>query len=70
MKEILGRLLNKETLERETMRKILIGITQERYTTESITALLTALAMRGVTIDELLGFRDGILATCVPALLD
>lgn len=37
---------------------------------EQITVLLTGLQMRGVTVDELLGFRDGILATGVPAILD
>ena len=70
MKDILNRMLNHEELSREEMKQILIGITQSQYPTEQITALLTALQMRGVTVDELLGFRDGILETGVPALLD
>lgn len=70
MKEILSRLLNNEHLERNTMRNIIIGITENRYPTEQIAALLTCLQMRGITVDELLGFRDGILETGVPALLD
>ena len=69
MKDILNRMLNHEELTREEMKQILIGITQSEYPTEQITALLTALQMRGVTVDELLGFRDGILETGVPALL-
>ena len=69
MKDILNRMLNHEELSREEMKQILIGITQSEYPTEQITALLTALQMRGVTVDELLGFRDGILETGVPALL-
>ena len=69
MKDILNRMLNHEELSREEMKQILIGITQSQYPTEQITALLTALQMRGVTVDELLGFRDGILETGVPALL-
>jgi len=69
MKDILNRMLNHEELTREEMKQILIGITQSQYPTEQITALLTALQMRGVTVDELLGFRDGILETGVPALL-
>ena len=48
----------------------MIGITKQEFPEEQITALLTALQMRGVSVDELLGFRDGILATGVPALLD
>ena len=69
MKDILNRMLNHEELSREEMKNILIGITHSDYPTEQITALLTALQMRGVTVDELLGFRDGILETGVPALL-
>lgn len=70
MKEILSKMLNNETLSRDTMHDILIGITKDAYPTEQISALLTGLQMRGITVDELLGFRDGILETGVPALLD
>ena len=70
MKLILERVLNQEALTREETKDILIGITQERYAKEQITALLTALQMRSITVDELLGFRDGILETGVPAILD
>ena len=70
MKGYLFRLLNQEQLSREEMKTILVGITHSEYPNEQITALLTALQMRGVTVDELLGFRDGILETGVPALLN
>ena len=70
MKEILTKLLNHEELSREEMKNILVGITHSEYPTEQITALLTALQMRGITVDELLGFRDGILETGVPVPLD
>ena len=63
MKDILNRMLNHEELSREEMKNILIGITQSEFPTEQITALLTALQMRGVTVDELLGFRDGIVTS-------
>ena len=62
-------MLNHEELTREEMKNILVGITQSEYPNEQITALLTALQMRGVTVDELLGFRDGILETGVPVPL-
>ena len=70
MKEILTKLLNHEELSREEMKKILVGITRDEFPPEQVTALLTALQMRGVTVDELLGFRDGILETGVPVPLD
>ena len=63
MKQALQKLLNHEELSREEMKTILVGITHSEYPNEQITALLTALQMRGVTVDELLGFRDGILET-------
>ena len=69
MKDILNRMLNHESLSREEMKEILVGITHSDYPNEQITALLTALQMRGVTVDELLGFRDGILETGVHAPL-
>ena len=55
MKGYLFRLLNHEELSREEMKTILIGITQSEYPNEQITALLTCLQMRGVTVEELLG---------------
>ncbi len=70
MKTQLTKMLNHEELTRHEMLNILIGITEEKYPTEQIAALLTGLQMRGITVDELLGFRDGILATGVPAILN
>ena len=69
MIEILGKILNHEELTREETKNVLIGITQSQYPTEQITALITGLQMRGITVDELLGFRDGILETGVPVPL-
>lgn len=70
MKEVLNKMLNHEELSRTETRDIIVGITKDEFPTEQITALLTGLQMRGVTVDELLGFRDGILATGVKAMLD
>ena len=70
MKEVLNKMLNHEELSRTETRDIIVGITKDEFPTEQITALLTGLQMRGVTVDELLGFRDGILATGVRAILD
>jgi anthranilate phosphoribosyltransferase len=70
MKNILKKMLNHEELTREETKNIIVGITKEAYPEVQIAALLTGLQMRGVTVDELLGFRDGILATGVPVRLD
>lgn len=70
MKQALNKLLNHEQLTREETKEMLIGITRGEYPTEQIAAWLTELAMGGVTVDVLLGLRDGILETGVPAPLD
>ena len=70
MKLILEKVLGGEKLSRQETKDILLGITRDEYPSEQISALLTALQMRGVTVDELLGFRDGILETGVHAVLD
>uniref|UniRef100_A0AB33JCX1 Anthranilate phosphoribosyltransferase n=2 Tax=unclassified Prevotella TaxID=2638335 RepID=A0AB33JCX1_9BACT len=70
MKDVLNRLLNHEILSREETKNVILGITRSEYPREQVTALLTGLQMRGVTVDELLGFRDGILETGIPALLN
>ena len=63
---IFNQLLNHEELTREQAKEILIGITKGELNDAEISALLTAIQMRGITVDELLGFRDGILETGVP----
>ena len=67
---IFERLLDHQELTREETKQILVGITEGQFTTEAITALMAAIQMRGISVDELLGFRDGILATGVPVPLD
>jgi anthranilate phosphoribosyltransferase len=70
MKNLLSKMLDGEYLSRQEMHDILVNITKEKYPTVQIAALLTGLQMRGIAVDELLGFRDGILETGVPAILD
>ena len=63
MKQYLTQLIEGETLTRTQTHDILLGITRQEYNDCQIAALLMALQTRGVTVDELLGFRDGLLET-------
>ena len=63
MKQYLNQLIEGESLTREQTHELLLGITREQYNDCQIAALLMALQTRGVTVDELLGFRDGLLET-------
>ena len=65
MKEILDRLLNHEELTREETKNILLGITRSEYTIEQISALLTALQMRGISVEER---HTGNRSTRAPAM--
>lgn len=67
--QIFNRLLNHEELQREETKNLLVAITQGELNDPEVAALLTAIQMRGITVEELLGFRDGILETGVPVPL-
>jgi len=63
MKRYLLKLIEGATLSREDTHDIMLNMTKEAYNEQQIAALLMALQMHGVTVDELLGFRDGLLET-------
>lgn len=70
MKKYLTKLIDGETLSHDETYDIMLGITMEKYNDCQISALLMALQTRGVTVDELLGFRDGLLQTGKRVYLD
>ncbi len=63
MKEYLMKMVEGQTLTRQEAHDVLVGITQEKYNDCQIAALLMGMQTRGVTVEELLGFRDGLLET-------
>ena len=66
MKAILSRLFNHEELTSEEAKTLLLNITQGQYNDTQIAALLTVFQMLGIKVDELIGFREALLATRVP----
>ncbi len=65
MKKLLYSLFNRETLTREDACQTLLKIGNGDYSTAQVTAFMTVFQMRGITLDELAGFRDALLQTCV-----
>lgn len=63
MKQYLLKLIEGETLSQEDTHNIMLNIVQEQYNVQQIAALLMAIQTRGATVDELLGFRQGLLET-------
>ncbi|MBO7365736.1 MAG: anthranilate phosphoribosyltransferase [Bacteroidales bacterium] len=66
MKTYLNKLLRHGELSADETRQILLDITEEKYPSEQIASLLAMLQFRGVTIDELIGFRQALMETRVP----
>ena len=66
MNNYLSKLLNREDLTSDDTREILLNITKEMYPNEQVAALLTMLRYKGVTVDELIGFRQALMDTRVP----
>lgn len=66
MKQILSRLFNHEELSSSETWQIMLNIAQGQYPEAQIAALLTAFQMRGITVDELIGFREALMQTRVP----
>jgi anthranilate phosphoribosyltransferase len=65
MKKILQRLFEHKTISREEAKEIMLNIAKGVYNDTEITAFITVFLMRSVTIDELQGFRDGLLELAV-----
>lgn len=58
MKAILSRLFNHEELTRKEAKNLLLNITRGMYNDAQIAALLTVFQMRGIKVEELIGFRS------------
>lgn len=70
MKSILNHLFEHKTFSRGQSKEILTNIAQGKYNTSQMAAFMTAYCMRMITVDELEGFRDGMLELCLPIKLE
>lgn len=70
MKKILQLLFEHKSLSRQQAHEVMLNMAKGTYNETEITALITVYLMRSITIEELQGFRDGLLELCVPVHLD
>lgn len=70
MKKILQRLFEHKTLSQQEAKEIMLNIARGAYNDTEITAFITVYLMRSITIEELEGFRDGLLELAVPVDLN
>ena len=64
MKEILNRLFNHEQLSTEEAYNTLTSITQEKFPFAQVAAFLGVFNMRGISVEELSGFRNALVDLC------
>src|SRR5215203_3129231 len=65
MKKILQYLFEYKTLGQSHAKEIIINIGKGIYNETEIASFITVFLMRSITIEELQGFRDGLLELCV-----
>jgi anthranilate phosphoribosyltransferase len=65
MKKILNHLFEHKTFSREESKEILTNITLGKYNASQMAAFMAAYCMRSITVEELEGFRDGMLELCL-----
>src|SRR3954454_2675856 len=70
MRKILQHLFEHKTLSQEQSQEVMLNIAKGVYNDTEITAFITVYLMRSITIDELQGFRDGLLELAVPVDLN
>jgi anthranilate phosphoribosyltransferase len=66
MKEILNFLFEYKRLTEQEAEEVLTEITSGKYTDAEIAAFITVFNMRTISIEELAGFRNALLKSCLP----
>lgn len=66
MKEILNYLFEYKRLNIKEAEDTLLEITSGKYSDAEIASFITVFNMRKISIEELTGFRNALLKTCVP----
>lgn len=70
MKAILDHLFEQKTFNQAESKEILKNISLGKYNSSQMAAFMTAYGMRGITVDELQGFRDAMIELCIPVNLN
>ncbi len=70
MKNILNTLFEYKTLDKNTAKEVLTAMAQGAYNNSQVAAFLTVYMMRSITVEELEGFREAMLALCLPVRIE
>lgn len=66
MKKILNQLYDHEKLTTDQAREVLVNISKDAYNPAQVASFISVYLMRGISVDELQGFRDALLDLCIP----
>jgi anthranilate phosphoribosyltransferase len=67
MRDVLNHLFNHQNLTQADAKEILTNIAKGGiYNPSQVAAFLTVFIMRGITVEELSGFREAMLELCIP----
>jgi len=70
MKEVLNELISHRTLTKESAKQVLVDLATGKFNPSQTSAFMTVFMMRGITVDELAGFRDAMLELCIAVKFD
>src|SRR6266705_3399986 len=70
MKEVLNELIEHRSLTKQSAKEVLVDLAQGKFNPSQTAAFMTVYMMRGITVDELAGFRDAMLELCIPVKFD
>ena len=65
VKKILNHLFEQKSFGHEEAKEILTNIALGKYNNSQMAAFMAVYCMRNITVDELQGFRDGMLDLCL-----
>ncbi len=66
MKIILNQLFEHEKLTKDQAKEVLINISKNVYNDSQVAAFISVYLMRGISVEELQGFREALLDLCIP----
>lgn len=70
MKQVLTDLIEHKALTKDGARQVLIDLASGKFNPSQASAFMTVYMMRGITVDELAGFRDAMLELCIAVKFD
>jgi anthranilate phosphoribosyltransferase len=66
MKRVLNQLFEHEKLTKDQAKEVLINISKSVYNDSQVAAFISVYLMRGISVEELRGFREALLDLCIP----